>query len=178
MSKRSTLISRSSSTPEEGPSCSFYYVECRYIFFSLLLYAIKDIKLIKTYCISYHEPLIKTTKLSRIRLIKVSVSDSANGPWTEVLSDSLPDSSNLDPVPLSKFNIQRVSARFVRFKLLSYWGVGGGLQYFHASESSTCQQGLDFYFLDLLSMLLQVQVVSRTFNIMLDFGWRKWNGIP
>ena len=65
------------------------------------------------------------------RGFQVFVSGSPSGPWTSVLSTSLPDSKNYDPVRLSMYNIQPISERFVRFNIVSYWGLGGGLQYFN-----------------------------------------------
>jgi len=90
--------------------------------------------------------LIQPTNIGKIQLVnthngiykdratrefQVFFSESSRGPWALVLSASLPDSRNVNPVPMSTFNIPPVSARFVKFNLVSYWGQGGGLQYFH-----------------------------------------------
>ena len=54
-----------------------------------------------------------------------------NGPWTKVLQKTLEDSRRQsDPLPLQEFPISPVEARFVKFELVSYYGHGGGLQYF------------------------------------------------
>ena len=50
----------------------------------------------------------------------------------ETLKDSREES---DPLPLQTFNFDPVTARFAKFKLLSYWGNGGGLQYFTIKQS-------------------------------------------
>lgn len=68
---------------------------------------------------------------------KVFLSDSPDGPWTKVLQDQLPDSRNLEPVPSKNFKTRPTTARFVRFKLISYWGHGGGLQYFTVNQGKT-----------------------------------------
>ena len=38
-------------------------------------------------------------------------------------------------MPLQTFNFNPETARFAKFKLLSYWGSGGGLQYFKIKKS-------------------------------------------
>ena len=56
---------------------------------------------------------------------------SENGPWKIVLQKTLDDSRNqIDPLPLQEFSIAPTQGRFVKFELVSYYGHGGGLQYF------------------------------------------------
>jgi len=63
---------------------------------------------------------------------RVSLSDSPAGPWKEVVTDTLPDSRQLlDPLPLEAFSFPTTAARYVQFELLSWYGNGGGLQYFN-----------------------------------------------
>merc|ERR1712098_807156 len=68
---------------------------------------------------------------------KVFLGDNENGPWTEVLSSTLPDPIGIDETiasaPLAVFGIEPKCAKFVKFKIMTYYGAGGGLQYF-----STC----------------------------------------
>lgn len=65
---------------------------------------------------------------------------SEKGPWQQVLETTLKDSRNQsDPLPLNTFNFNYVTARYVKFKLLSYWGLGGGLQYFNVKKSQTTE---------------------------------------
>merc|ERR1711973_697657 len=69
---------------------------------------------------------------------KVYLADSEYGPWTEVLHDYLEDTSNTNAteasVPPRVFNLPNPTCgRFVRFQIISWYGKGGGLQYF-----STC----------------------------------------
>ena len=53
-----------------------------------------------------------------------------------MLDETLEDSrQQSDPLPLQTFNFDPVTARFAKFKLLSYWGNGGGLQYFTIKQS-------------------------------------------
>ena len=61
---------------------------------------------------------------------------SETGPWKQVLDGTLDDSRQQnDPLPLQTFNFDPETARFAKFKLLSYWGSGGGLQYFKIKKS-------------------------------------------
>ena len=53
-----------------------------------------------------------------------------------MLDETLEDSRQQnDPLPLQTFNFDPVTARFAKFKLLTYWGNGGGLQYFTIKQS-------------------------------------------
>ena len=47
------------------------------------------------------------------------------------------DPRNVGDIPPVSFNISPVGASFVRFQLLSYYGNGGGLQYFSACPTYT-----------------------------------------
>ena len=61
---------------------------------------------------------------------KILGSLNENGPWEELLHEHLEDSRQQDPPPLQHFMFARsVSAEFIQFQLLDYWGVGGGLQH-------------------------------------------------
>ena len=63
---------------------------------------------------------------------KVSLSsDSADGPWEEVVHQTLEDSRQQpDPLPVQTFPFLERTAKFVKFNQISYYGTGGGLQYF------------------------------------------------
>ena len=89
---------------------------------------------------------ISSTTISKIQLVnthntiandrgtksfKIYVSLDLNSSWTLVLEEELADSRTVAPAPINKFNIQPVSARYVKFELVSFWGLGGGLQYFN-----------------------------------------------
>ena len=66
----------------------------------------------------------------------VCFSLSENGPWQQVLDKTLEDSRNQnDPLPLQTFKFTFTTARYVKFKLLSFWGNSGGLQYFNIKKS-------------------------------------------
>ena len=78
------------------------------------------------------------------KTFKVSLSHHSNGPWTRVLQETLSDSRRAsDPLPLLEFSITPKEARFVKFEMLSYYGHGGGLQYFAASDA--CEKGWTYY---------------------------------
>ena len=63
-----------------------------------------------------------------------------DGPWHELLKESLEDSRQQEPPPVQQFMIANpVVVSFVKFELLEYWGYIGGLQYF-AVNSSTGQR--------------------------------------
>ena len=62
---------------------------------------------------------------------KVFVSESSEGPWEQVVHQTLEDSRNQPlPLPLQTFPFHDLKARFVKFNQISYHGDGGGLQYF------------------------------------------------
>jgi len=66
----------------------------------------------------------------------VSLSQSSKAPWEEVLQATLADPrDHADPLPLQTFRFPEMSARFVQFNLLSWYGWGGGLQYFTVKEA-------------------------------------------
>ena len=62
---------------------------------------------------------------------KVFLSDSSEGPWEEVVHQTLEDSrQQADPLPVQTFSFSEGAAKFVKFNQISYYGNGGGLQYF------------------------------------------------
>ena len=69
---------------------------------------------------------------------------SETGPWQQVLDETLEDSrEQSDPLPLQTFNFNPVTARFAKFKLISYWGDGGGLQYFTIKQTGLTLKNVD-----------------------------------
>ena len=66
---------------------------------------------------------------------QVSISHYSAGPWSTVMYEILEDSRDqADPLPVLTFPLSthtEVTARFVKFNLISWYGYGGGLQYFH-----------------------------------------------
>ena len=53
-----------------------------------------------------------------------------------VLQKTLEDSrKHIDPLPLQEFSIPSTQGRFVKFELVSYYGLGGGLQYFNINNN-------------------------------------------
>ena len=63
-------------------------------------------------------------------------STNKNGPWKEILDETLVDSRNQpNPVDLQSFSFEAVTAGFVKFEVLSWYGIGGGLQYFNIEYS-------------------------------------------
>ena len=65
---------------------------------------------------------------------KVFTSSFKDGPWQMVVHKTLQDSrAHADPLPVLSFPFSTYSeatARFVKFNLISWYGYGGGLQYF------------------------------------------------
>merc|ERR1711990_518721 len=75
----------------------------------------------------------------------VFVSVNKGGPWTLVVHKELQDSrQQSDPLPVLSFSFSDRTARFVKFKLLSWYGVCGGLQYF-AVKGVKCSGGWTKY---------------------------------
>ena len=65
-----------------------------------------------------------------------SSDETEDGPWEMVLQKTLDDSrKQTDPLPLLGFPIPSSQARFVKFELVSYYGNGGGLQYFNINNN-------------------------------------------
>ena len=62
---------------------------------------------------------------------KVFLGNSSSGPWEEVVHQTLEDSrEQTDPRPVKRFPFEKTEAQFVRFQQMSFYGSGGGLQYF------------------------------------------------
>ena len=58
-------------------------------------------------------------------------SDTEDGPWQELLVADLEDSRQQKPPPLQHLMFENSAAvSFIKFELLEYYGIGGGLQYF------------------------------------------------
>ena len=71
------------------------------------------------------------------------MSESESGPWTQVLNTQLEDSrQQQDPLPLQliELDVEEVTAQFVKFELLSWWGFGGGLIYFDIQRGNGSKQ--------------------------------------
>jgi len=87
---------------------------------------------------------------------KVYLADSEYGPWTEVLHDFLEDPRNTNEaeasVPPRFFNLTNpICGQYVRFQIISWYGVGGGLQYF-----STCPLKCEDDYYPFLNMCYQL----------------------
>ena len=63
----------------------------------------------------------------------VSVSQSENGPWTEIKWGTFTDPRStgevFSPQELKTFQIDQVTARYVKFTCVTYYGLGCVLQY-------------------------------------------------
>ena len=61
-------------------------------------------------------------------------SKDENGPWEEVLDKTLEDPrKQTEPLPVQKFRFTDILSKYVRFQVLTWWGLGGGLQYFRVA---------------------------------------------
>ena len=60
---------------------------------------------------------------------------TSDGIFETLLEDSLADSRQLDPVPEENFSFSETELRFVKFEVLQFWGVGGGLQFIEVLSS-------------------------------------------
>ena len=65
----------------------------------------------------------------------VYTGNDTDGPWDKVVHEVLEDSRDLDTVPLVKFPFEEKISRFLKFEMVSFYGEGGGLQYFAHSGS-------------------------------------------
>ena len=69
---------------------------------------------------------------------KVFLSDSSDGPWELVVHQILEDSRRqTDPLPVQTFPFTARTAKFVKFSQISYYGYGGGLQYFSLTNQGS-----------------------------------------
>ena len=76
---------------------------------------------------------------------KVFLSDSLEGPWEEVVHQTLEDSrQQADPLPVQTFPFTQRTAKFVKFNQISYYGNGGGLQYFAVKQYVAGELQLNF----------------------------------
>ena len=57
-----------------------------------------------------------------------------DGSWVEVINGTLEDGRNLVKLPIQEFSFPTITGRFVRFDLMSFYGSGGGLQFFYISN--------------------------------------------
>ena len=68
----------------------------------------------------------------------MSVSESDNGPWTEIKRGTFTDPRNTgepyNPQKLETFQIYPVTAQYVKFSCTSYYGHGCVLQYIGVSQ--------------------------------------------
>ena len=61
----------------------------------------------------------------------ISIPDSLTGAWTDILTSSLPDARNVSPVPVNTYQLDTlVETSLVRFQVNTFYGRGGGLQFF------------------------------------------------
>ena len=64
-------------------------------------------------------------------------STNENGPWKMLADYHLADTRS-KPAPLLNFTFDEpVEIQFIKFELVSYWGNGGGLQYFAAIPATS-----------------------------------------
>ena len=69
---------------------------------------------------------------------KISGSMIKNGPWETLVEDQLVETSWGEAAPLLNFTFDKpVEIQFIMFDLISYWGDGGGLQYFAAIPATS-----------------------------------------
>ncbi len=82
------------------------------------------------WCVHCFLPILKKCRGTKDFLVSLS---NDKKKWIPVVYDSLPDVSGLSCIqrPLaSTFKFKPQSAKFVRFDVMSFYGLGGGLDYF------------------------------------------------
>ena len=63
-----------------------------------------------------------------------------NGPWHEVLDESISDSRRQEkPLPIQEFSFDSMIARYVKFKIMSWYGNSGGLNYFNVKKTGNIE---------------------------------------
>ena len=76
------------------------------------------------------------SKLQHLQLHIIFSKKTEDGPWKMILQKTLDDSrKHTDPLPQQEFSIPSSQGRFVKFELVSYYGNGGGLQYFNINNN-------------------------------------------
>ena len=79
------------------------------------------------------------------KAFKVSGSKKENGPWQTLVEAELVDTRGGKAASLLNFTFEEpVELQYLRFDLVSYWGNGGGLQYF-APIPATSKQHQNIY---------------------------------
>ena len=72
----------------------------------------------------------ESARATRAFTVHLALADS--GPWTEILSEELEDPKDDPlPLPLLTFSLPPTVARFIRFRIVSWYGGYGALQYFN-----------------------------------------------
>jgi len=77
---------------------------------------------------------------------KFRILGSANnsGPWQELLVANLEDTRRQDPEPLQQLMFDNSAVvSFVKFELLEFYGLGGGLQYFALVEGASTEESTE-----------------------------------
>ena len=68
---------------------------------------------------------------SGTQIFTISQSKSMDGPWTPMLRGKISDARNVSPVPVENHPLAApVETSYLKFQIDSYYGYGGGLQYF------------------------------------------------
>ena len=80
---------------------------------------------------------INLFRFCKLLLSRLFVSTTGSGPWTEILEKELKDSRcSQDPLPLQTIPLEKkISSQFLKFELISWWGIGGGLLYFDVQRN-------------------------------------------
>ena len=72
------------------------------------------------------------------REFKISGAKNVNGPWQTLVQNELSNTTGGNAAFLLNFTFEQpVEVQYLRFDLISYWGKGGGLQYFAAIPATS-----------------------------------------
>ena len=76
----------------------------------------------------------------------VSIGDSPEGEWTEVLSETLSDyRQDKEPLPLVSFTLEEmVNSQFVKLECTEWYGHSCALRYFNVIKSGILNHKCDF----------------------------------
>ena len=99
------------------------------------------------------------------------MSTTGSGPWTEILEKELKDSRrSQDPLPLQTIPLQKkISSQFLKFELISWWGIGGGLLYFDVQRNGEEKIFRNVFFINWLIWIYKMLSLFYTHSCLICF---------
>jgi len=106
---------------------------------------------------------------------RISGSLSEQGPWGDtLLEEELEDNRRLSGNPILTFYFRLpVTLQFLRFELVEFFGIGGGLQYFSPVESSLVYRLPGEHQLEQNILLTTLPTLGKQWRLTFDQTWKK-----